>query len=69
LDIDRKLNRRKTKMLKVLGGIYGNTKDEFNEILKPLLDAGYVPGYNGDTSAMILKEVETLSDESENQES
>lgn len=56
-------------MLKVLGGIYGNTKDEFNEILQPLLDKGYVPGYNGDTSAMILKEVEPLSDESEDQES
>ena len=59
-------------MLKVLGSVYGNTKEEFDEILKPLTDKGYIPGYNSDTSAMILKEVNSLTEnenESEDQES
>lgn len=56
-------------MLKVLGSIYGNTKEDLDKILKPLTDEGYVPGYNTETSVMILENVESLNDESEDQES
>ena len=59
-------------MLKVLGTLYGNTKEDFDTLLKPLTDLGFVPGYNTETSAMIMKDVVSLTEdenESEDQES
>lgn len=55
-------------MLKVYGGIYSNTKDDFDVMAKALSNEGFQIAYQNETSGTVIKEVQTL-DESENTES
>lgn len=49
-------------MLKIVGNIYSNTKEEFAEIANVLTNAGYQIAYISDNNGSIVKEVESLDE-------
>ena len=49
-------------MLKVFGGIYGNTKEDFEALRTAIEDNGFEVAYSSDTSGTIIKEVQSLEE-------
>lgn len=49
-------------MLKVIGNLYSDTKDEFEEIATTLKNAGYQIAYISDRNGTVIKEVESLDE-------
>lgn len=56
-------------MLKVYGNAYSDNKENFKEIVDALEREGFEIAYSYENSGIIMKEVQSLNDESENQES
>ena len=52
-------------MLKVVGHIYSENKEGFDEIVNTLTAAGYEVAYDYPTNATIIKEVDNESEDSE----
>lgn len=50
-------------MLKVLGTIYSNDKQDFDKITKALTDAGYEIGYINQMQGNVMEEVDSLDHE------
>ena len=49
-------------MLKVYGGVYANTKEEFEVLKQAIENDGFTVAYNSETSGTIIKEVQSLEE-------
>ena len=54
-------------MLKVFGGIYANTKEDYEVLKNAIEDNGFEVAYNSETSGTIIKEVQSLEDNADEQ--
>ena len=54
-------------MLKVFGSFYANTKEDFEAIKKAVEDGGFTVAYNNETSGTVLKDVQSLEDNTDEQ--
>ena len=52
-------------MLKVYGNAYADNKENFDEIVKALENAGFEIAYNYENSGIIMKEVASLNENEE----
>lgn len=56
-------------MLKVFGHIYSNSNEDFDVIKSALEDDGYEIAYESETSGSVIKDVVSLTEDTEDAES
>lgn len=49
-------------MLKVFGGVYANTKEDFEVLKRAIEDNGFEIAYSSETSGTIIKDVQSLEE-------
>ena len=56
-------------MLKQFGGIYANTKDDFEVLRASIEREGFTVAYTSEVSGSVIKEVASLTEDTEDAES